>query len=402
MIMNRQAQLREWAEKVVKYYNKTAPEIDLSFYQFQKSADFVNECDLLLIGLNPGGGGTYASQYEKPKDPKKEPNCWHTPTHEGKSRFMGNRMTVDGFLDGNPVWNKEWNNAQWSILKGLSLIGLDKDTLDGLKNWQYINYIPFSTNHIEWFYERAAKKKVPLENFVRITTKYIHLLSPKRILFMGTANGIDQFSKWRDSADLGEFEILLGLGGRRLIIKTSLCGIPTFAIPHPSYANWPVEARNEMAHMISLFLEGKEDEIEAKNLDGRPRPNGRHIVEEVFNTLVNNLGEKHYLNAVQNGELYMFQINDIIQIRITTAEKGYIGIRHANYDGKKKYNTGAYVGTDEYRNKLGELGFKVDFKDGEDVWLGRKSFAEYGSAREEIAKAIESDIDVLEKEPGEY
>ncbi len=390
--MNRRDQLQDWAEKALEFYNKTALVIDLPFYQFQKPADFDSECDLLLIGLNPGNRKeweSWACQF------KNYDSNWYKPV-DGKIWFDDKGMNEWGFLAGNPVWDKEWSNSQWKILKGLSLIGLVKDKLDGIKNWQYINYIPFSTENIKEFIDRASEKKIPLDNFVDITTEYIRLLSPKRILFVGTKDGIDRFESWKDKAELGERKILLQ-GGKRFIIRTSLCGIPTFAIPHPSYPNWPIEARNEMAHMIGLFLEGKEDEIEAKNLDGRPRPSSKHVIKEAFNILVNKLEGKHYLNVGRDDNKYMFQINDIIQFRITAAGKGYMGVRHADYDGKNKYHTGAYAGTDEYRNKLAGLGFKID----EDVWLGTKSFAKYGSVSDEIAKAIESDIDVLQKELGD-
>ncbi len=234
--------LEAWTEKALDYYNEMAQEtkLDLSFYQFQKPADFNNECELLLVGLNPGAGKGwgYASQYNNPN--------WQ-PCFEGK------RMTMEGFLKGNlPAWENSWKSGSWNLLKGLSLIGLGKERLDGIGNWQYINYVPFATNKFNVFRQKA-KGTDAFSRCIELTEEYIRGLGPKRIIIMGTANGVDKLRRGKDT--------VLLRGRIRYIIKTTICDIPAFAIPHPSYANWPVGAREEMSRMIGMYLDGRVDDI---------------------------------------------------------------------------------------------------------------------------------------------
>ncbi len=232
-------ELEIWAGKALAFYNKTAPLVDLSFWQFQKPADFDNECELLLIGLNPGGGWDFASQYEN--------EIW---------KFKGKEMTLDTFIGGNPCLG---NSSTWPIMRGLSQIGLDLKTLDS-KHWQYINYLPFSTHNVNQLYIKAKKLKEEtgmdvIGECLNLTAEYIRLLSPMKIIVMGTANGIDKFP------DIGERQILLS-GKKRYVVKTALCGIPTIAIAHPSFPNWPKEAKQKMSEMIQLYFDNRENEIE--------------------------------------------------------------------------------------------------------------------------------------------
>ncbi len=52
----------EWAEKALNFYNEIAPCMGQSFWQFQTPVDFDNKCELLFVGINPGGGFDFYSE----------------------------------------------------------------------------------------------------------------------------------------------------------------------------------------------------------------------------------------------------------------------------------------------------------------------------------------------------
>ncbi len=231
--------LENWANEALEFYNKTAAILNSSFYYFQKPGDFDHECDLLLIGLHPGLNLSedFVSQYTNDR--------WKPLfkiTGEGTDEQKA-EMTYDGLFAGNPFYTEESN---WGIIKGMEKVGLDRKSLDKVGNWQFINYIPFTkecNGHL-------------VKECMEYTKQYIEAVKPKKIIMMGTREGIDIFKR------TGKQEIMLLQRQFRRIIKTCLSGIPTLAIPNPSrYRGWEALAKEKMTEMIRLFLSGRGDEI---------------------------------------------------------------------------------------------------------------------------------------------
>lgn len=245
--MDKARQLEKWAEKALAYYNEIAPKIDLSFYQFQKPVDFSNPtCELLIIGLNPGWNKMWKACFEAQYENK----AW---------KFEGKKMPMEVFTAGNPWFSVK---KSWRIINGLKALGLSEQ-LNDCRNWQYMNYIPFATTDFKGYLKRDKEKEThTFDECRKLTLEYIECLRPKRILILGTSNGVDNFPT--DS----EPQVLLQ-GNQRYIISMKIAGIPTIAIPHPSrYRQWPAEIIAAMSDMLRRSFSEEAIEFAA----GRERP----------------------------------------------------------------------------------------------------------------------------------
>ena len=74
-----------WAKEVVEYCHPIACDTNMAFYAFQSNPQ--EEPEVLLLGLNPGGGGKY-----------------------------NRKMEVENFTQGN---NTNWYNENWRIVQNL-------------------------------------------------------------------------------------------------------------------------------------------------------------------------------------------------------------------------------------------------------------------------------------------
>ncbi len=382
--------LLEWAKNSLDYYNHVARELDLSFYQFQKPADFDNECNLLIVGINPGGGGTYDSQFRNT-----DACVWNSPTSDGMPRINEEGMTMAGFIAGNPCFG-----AEWSIFKGLSLIGLGKDRLDCIGNWQFINYIPFSTKNLNTFHNKAKGTDV-LSRCISYTEEYIRILSPKRIIVLGTSSGIDCMKGKKD------YKVLLH-GRYRYIITSRICDIPSLAVPHPSWPAWSAEAREQMKRMIDLYLQDRETEIESIELKEIihhhiPDERVRKIKAEIIRYL-QECGMSDTNPGDKNDKTRRFCYVRELELTVSESEYGFIGIRHYIYNGKRvinhNYQRNGIAGEEvkAIRSILSRYGFDTN----SDVWLGRKSFSVYADDSAKAVAEIVEEIKKLESELSKY
>ena len=62
--MTMKKKLEEWAEKTVKAYDCIASRenVNLAYYTQSPLSNIVDEPELMIVGINPGSGGTYSDQ----------------------------------------------------------------------------------------------------------------------------------------------------------------------------------------------------------------------------------------------------------------------------------------------------------------------------------------------------
>lgn len=88
---------------------------------------------------------------------------------------------------------------------------------------------------------------------------------------------------------------------------------------------------------------------------------------------------------------FLFPDSNDLQLTITKSDKGYVGIRHKNFEGVKKYGVDIYPNEKKIIEILNEFGYSHS-----GVWLGTKNFNAYGFSDEEIVKGIIEDIKELQ------
>lgn len=84
---------------------------------------------------------------------------------------------------------------------------------------------------------------------------------------------------------------------------------------------------------------------------------------------------------------YIF--DDIIELTVTDKEQGFVGFRHLK-NGKCYYNYTNQDAPNEYlyRDILSDYGFDTEKNIGNNVWLARKAFKEYGSDEQDVTRNI--------------
>lgn len=84
---------------------------------------------------------------------------------------------------------------------------------------------------------------------------------------------------------------------------------------------------------------------------------------------------------------YIF--DDLIELTVTDKEQGFVGFRHLK-KGKLYYNYTNQEAPNEYlyREILSDYGFDTEKTIGNNVWLARKAFKEYGSNEQDVTRNI--------------
>ncbi|KGE14241.1 hypothetical protein [Sphingobacterium deserti] len=196
--------IENWAAKVIDTITPHAEKLNRDFYPLQ--SPIKKYVDVLFIGLNPGGGYTYASQ--------KTNLSWE---------FRNGRMTVERLLKGNPDFSSALES--WSLFRGLKQIPYIHKVLQK-DNYAYTNYYYISTQSFDEALTDPDQTQA-IKQCKELTLELIRLIQPKTILVLGTSNGIDKlpFSNKKT--------ILEGIK-KRLLVSAEFEGINVYAIPHPS------------------------------------------------------------------------------------------------------------------------------------------------------------------------
>jgi hypothetical protein len=197
--------VQQWAADVIKTFTPLAEEVDLSFYPLQSEVKMSPK--ILFLGLNPAGGHSYKSQ--------KENLDW-----EFDSKGV---MTTERLLKGNPSFHV--NGQTWPLIRGLRSIPYFREVLDE-GDFSMMNYYYLASSSFNDVLADDRQKKM-LELSKSYTYKFIHLVQPKMIIILGTANGIDKL-------DFKGKQLILDGISQRLLVKSNYQDIPVLAIPHPS------------------------------------------------------------------------------------------------------------------------------------------------------------------------
>lgn len=199
--------IEKWKKEVADTCDNFAKnkdfDLDLDFYVFQSSVGFAPP--LLMIGANPGGQNSYTSVNEKNNRQRRTANDLGYNTNQ--------------FLD-NPAWR---SSSLCSLFSGEKLLPL-------FENAVITNLAYFNTNKFDILRKRNGAR-LALDFCKKSNRELINILQPKNIILMGNIalEGLTHFF------DKPMIAVLKTIDGKTVLIKqTSINGIPTFWIHHPS------------------------------------------------------------------------------------------------------------------------------------------------------------------------
>ena len=239
--MTMQDELKKWAKKAVAAYHKIAEDVNLAYYTQSPLSKIVDNPVLMVVGINPGSGGTYSDQRKNKnwkylyKDPKDENHL-----------LEGNYCQEEGkpsSWDNHKNWNY-WSNLKRCLSESNLPTIIEDDSKVIITNASF-----FNTSKANEISEDILKKTIPY------TLELIQITNPKYLIFLSGQRCFERLSCLANSSKFFKFEykhvcgrIYLGKLNDRLCI----------GIPHPAYKT--NEELNLVAFVISYLLKLKDYE----------------------------------------------------------------------------------------------------------------------------------------------
>ncbi len=383
--------LEEWAEKTVKAYHQIAirPNVNLAYYTQSDLSMLSEEPELMIVGINPG------NPFEK-KPPYTE-QC----NNKNWSYLYNNRYDRNHLLKGNYCKEEgkpsSWDNHKkwryWARLKTclsqttLSTI-IDDDSKIIVTNASF-----FSTEKADGISESLLKETIPY------TLDLIHITTPKHLIFLGGQKCFERLYRLSKSSKLFQFEYKHICGNIYIgLLNNKFC----IGIPHPAYKT--NKELNLVASVIPLLLNDtnyEEIDIESickecakqiKEYEERTQNKNKHVKVLDFNNLVEKVILECNLEAYDEKN-HRYKLNERYGITIAGAGKGYMAIRHIDYDYKGYENT-----QDKEVLKLMDILKGRGFDTSEKAWIGTKMFSQYGNNDNVIIEGICKEIEEIKKE----
>ena len=237
--MDIQKELRKWADKTAKGYvsianedGKEAP----SFYTQSDLTKIAASPKIIILGINPGSGGTYISQKDNPN--------WGLggKDMDGEHLIQGNYCKNEA---GNPNWSDRNKWQYWNRLKA-SFGGVKPgNPLENEESFVVTNMSFFNSREVKQLPYDLLLKSIPY------SLDLINLLKPKYILFLGGAGILDKLKRVNRNNNLFEMDYKLI---KPRVYKGQFNGIPFMAVPHPS-AHLKREERQTVIDCISGFMD---------------------------------------------------------------------------------------------------------------------------------------------------
>lgn len=215
-----------WLEEVAIKCHEFTEEYDFDFYVFQTPCNEYNP-DLLIIGINPGGNESYSKKMkEKGIDKRAASDLGYdvnTLTTKPKSEIENREKGGDKMRDAfRRVFTPE-NKLQEKLEKAVMM-----------------NLVYFNTTKANDLKDAPAHIKTYC---IDKTLKFIEILNPKNILFLGAEPNLKQYG-------ISDFKII-GNNIKTANFNNRL----VFIIPHYGYYGaWSKEKGGKMGQTLSSLL----------------------------------------------------------------------------------------------------------------------------------------------------
>ncbi len=383
-VMNIQEEIVKWAEKTVREYHEIASrkEVNLAYYTQSDLSLISEEPELMIVGINPGSGGTYKEQCEN-----KNWSYLYNNNQDQNHLLKGNYCREEGKTSS---WE---NHRKWDYCKGLKRCLSQTNLNEIIEDDSKIivtNASFFSTKKADGISDSLLKMTIPY------TLDLINITNPKHLIFLSGKNCFERL--FRTSENI-QFEYKKVCGNIYVgVLNGKLC----IGIPHPAYKT--SEELNLVASIISFLFSitnYKDIDIESickecteqiKKYEERIRNKKRQIKISDVRILVEKVISECNLEAYEEKN-HRYKLNNQYGITITDKGKGYIAIRHIDYDNK-----GYDKNQDKEVHKLKEMLKGRGYNTSEKVWIGTKKFSQFGNNDNDIIEGICKEIKELKED----
>lgn len=385
--MNIQEEIVKWAEKTVREYHEIASrkEVNLAYYTQSDLSLISEEPELMIVGINPGSGGTYKEQCENKN--------WSYLYHNNKDEnhlLKGNYCREEGKPSS---WenHREWR--YWNGLKRcLSQTNLNEIIEDDSKII-VTNASFFSTKKADGISDSLLKMTIPY------TLDLINITNPKHLIFLSGKKCFERLLNLSRTSENIQFEYKKVCGNIYVgVLNGKLC----IGIPHPAYKT--SEELNLVASIIPFLFSitnYKDIDIESickecteqiKKYEERIHNKKRQIKISDVRILIEKVISECNIEAYEEKN-HRYKLNDQYGITITDREKGYIAIRHIDYDNK-----GYDKKQDKEVLKLKEILNGRNYNISVNAWIGKKVFSQFGNNDNQIIEGICKEIKELKED----
>ena len=385
--MNIQVKLQAWAKETVAAYHQIASrkEVNKAYYTQSDLSLISEEPELMIVGINPGSGGTYDEQCD----------------NKNWSYLSNNPLDKNHLLKGNYCREKgkpsSWeNHRKWGYWNGLKRC-LSHTNLEAIMEDDsriiITNASFFSTKKANEISDSLLIKTIPF------TLNLIEKTIPKHLMFLSGKKCFERLHRLSKSSQLIQFEYKHVCGN---IYVGKLNGKLCVGIPHPTYKT--NEELNIVASVIPFIfsvtnyedidveLICKESAKQIKEYEERIHNKKKQVGISDLSDLIEKVISSSNLEAYDEKN-HRYKLNGKYGITIADKEKGYIGIRHIKYDTKGYSNT-----QDKEVLAIRDMLKGRGYNTSENAWIGKKRFYQYGNNDKEIIESICKEIEGIKKE----
>ena len=389
---NIQAKLEKWAEDTVKAYHNIAKREDVNIaYYTQSDLSLLAELpELMIVGINPGNPYGITPYTEQCKN-KNWSYLYNNPLDKNHL-WKGNYCKQEG---GTSSWDNHRKWRYWSGLKKCLSHTTLSTVIDDDSKIIVTNASFFSTAKADGISESLLTETIPY------TLDLIHIAKPKNIFFLSGKKCFERLFRLSKSSKLFQFEYKHICGNIFVgVLNKKYC----IGIPHPTYKT--NEEINLIASVLPLLLRstsfedvdselickecGKQIKEYEDRIYNHKKSNDKQIMKPVKTSNIKSIVHRvlSSINLIPYEEKsHRYKLNDKYGITITDSKKGYVGIRHINYD-HKSYEISQDKEVLVLKEMLKERGYITTEK----AWIGTKSFKNFGTNDDVILTNIISEI----------
>ncbi|WP_303035331.1 hypothetical protein [Bacteroides acidifaciens] len=371
--------IEKWAKETYQVYETLIKQHDLGFYSQSPLNDIVSPVKVVVMGINPGSGGSFSKMVENP--------LW---------KFNELNQPYLHLIRGNVDWV---NHTQWRYWQ--NVMNLLSAAFSDIKETEkrecvFTNATFFNTPKANEVFEELYDKTLAC------TIKLIEILSPELVVSLSP----DNFS--RMERVLGKDFKMVKVFGRRLMLG-KYKDILFVSIYHPAsrysnaYKNLIQKSLKLIREHRMLGLDNISNLLQTSFKDEwqevkAPRAIHNNSTKQLaLDTL--SLVHKLFPEASWQKDVLTISLNGHIHAKVVAqSSKQYVYFRHINWNGKTQYNssdTKLYEIYSHYREVIDLLlskGYTTT-----STALGEKTISEYNlNNAEELSEAIHREIQEIE------